>query len=59
VDRHALLGDGRMTTTSFRRLVNDRQLLGLPMILETPKGKDRKGRDNDKINLGKLRRWIK
>jgi deoxyribonuclease-4 len=37
VDRHAHIGEGCIGLEAFRRLVNDRRLRGLPMLLETPK----------------------
>lgn len=35
--------------------VRDRRLAGVPMILETPKGLDRAGRDWDAVNADALR----
>ena len=55
VDRHAGIGRGQLGIEPFRLLVNDPRFLGLPMILETPKGED-EGRDLDAVNLGLLRR---
>lgn len=40
VDRHAHIGQGQIGVEGFRLLVNDPRLRHLPMILETPKGKD-------------------
>jgi deoxyribonuclease-4 len=37
VDRHEHIGHGFVGLDAFRRLVNDRRLRGLPMLLETPK----------------------
>lgn len=37
VDRHEHIGDGYIGLAAFGRLVNDRRLAHLPMILETPK----------------------
>jgi deoxyribonuclease-4 len=37
VDRHEHIGQGFVGIEAFRRLVNDRRLRGLPMLLETPK----------------------
>jgi deoxyribonuclease IV len=57
-DRHAAIGQGEIGLSAFRRLVNDPRFLGLPMILETPKGTDERGRDLDRVNLARLRRLI-
>jgi len=40
VDRHTHIGEGYVGLESFRRLVNDPALQGVPMILETPKSED-------------------
>jgi deoxyribonuclease IV len=40
LDRHEAIGDGQIGLDGFRHLVNDPRLAGMPMILETPKGKD-------------------
>lgn len=40
VDRHEQLGQGMLGVEAFRLLVNDPALRHVPMILETPKGKD-------------------
>jgi deoxyribonuclease-4 len=37
VDRHAHIGDGCLGTATFRRLLHDRRLAGLPMLIETEK----------------------
>lgn len=42
VDRHAHIGRGHVGLAAFTRLVNDRRLTHLPMILETPKAADAK-----------------
>lgn len=55
VDRHAAIGKGCLGRAAFARLVCDRRFLGRPMILETPKGQDPRGRDLDRVNLGVLR----
>ncbi len=39
-DRHEHIGKGYLGEEAFRLLVNDRHFHQLPMILETPKGKD-------------------
>jgi deoxyribonuclease-4 len=38
VDRHANLGEGVLGRTAFLRLVRDRRLAEVPMVLETPGG---------------------
>lgn len=58
VDRHEHIGKGRLGRSAFRRLVNDPRFLGRPMILETPKGTDARGRDMDRVSLGLLRRCV-
>lgn len=35
-DRHACLGEGYLGLETFRKIVNDPRLKGIPMILETP-----------------------
>ncbi len=57
-DRHGAIGKHEIGGSAFRRLVNDHRFLGIPMILETPKGTDARGRDLDRINLATLRRMI-
>jgi deoxyribonuclease-4 len=59
VDRHEHIGKGRLGSAAFRRLVTDERFLGLPMILETPKGEDDRGRDFDKLALARLRRMAR
>jgi deoxyribonuclease-4 len=58
VDRHEHIGRGKLGLRAFARLVNDRRLIGAARILETPKGKDARGRDLDAINLSRLRRLV-
>jgi len=41
VDRHEHIGQGCLGLEPFRRLVNDRRLRDLPMLLETPKTEGR------------------
>lgn len=55
-DRHAHLGHGHLGLRGFRHLLADDRFRGVPMILETPKGTDERGRDWDLVNLAKLRR---
>ena len=52
VDRHQHIGKGYIGLDAFRRLLNDRRFVGLPMCLETPKGPDLK---EDIENLATLR----
>ncbi len=56
VDRHAHIGRGCIGRRGFRLLVNDPRFADVPMILETPKGRDERGRDFDRLNLAALRR---
>jgi deoxyribonuclease-4 len=55
VDRHDHIGQGRLGVEAFRLILNDRRFWGLPMCLETPKGKDLK---EDRENLTLLRSLI-
>jgi deoxyribonuclease-4 len=52
VDRHEHIGKGYIGVETFRRLVNDKRFWGLPMCLETPKGRDLK---EDRENLTLLK----
>jgi len=56
LDRHAHIGAGTLGRVAFARLLHDARFRGLPMILETPKGTDERGRDWDAVNLARLRR---
>jgi deoxyribonuclease-4 len=58
VDRHEHIGKGMLGRSAFRRLVNDARFASIPMIMETPKGTDDRGRDFDRLNLTRLRRMI-
>lgn len=58
-DRHAGIGQGELGRSAFRMLVNEPRLAHAPMILETPKGTDDKGRNLDRVNLGILRRMTR
>jgi deoxyribonuclease-4 len=55
VDRHTHIGEGCVGLEGFRALVNDPRFVGVPMILETPKGDDLA---EDIANLAKLRSLI-
>ena len=52
VDRHEHIGKGKIGLNGFRLLLNDPRFHDLPMVLETPKGKDLQ---EDKINMKVLR----
>jgi deoxyribonuclease-4 len=54
VDRHAHIGCGKIGPEAFGWLLRDRRFRNVPMVLETPKGKQN-GEDLDVINLRKLR----
>jgi deoxyribonuclease-4 len=56
VDRHEHIGKGHIGLEAFRLLLNDRRFWGLPMCLETPKGRDLK---EDQENLTLLRGLIR
>ena len=55
-DRHAHIGKGNVALGAFASVVNRPALSDVPMILETPKGEDDRGRPWDRVNLAKLRR---
>ncbi len=59
VDRHVHIGKGEIGKAGFANLVNDPRLAGVPKILETPKGRDARGTDLDRVNLKRLRNLIK
>ena len=52
VDRHEHIGRGAIGLDGFKAIVRSRALKGLPMILETPKGKEM---EEDRMNLKTLR----
>jgi len=56
VDRHDHIGQGKIGLSAFSHLMNDARFVGLPMILETPKGNDCA---EDKVNLATLRGLVK
>ena len=58
VDRHEHIGKGQIGLDVFKRLLNDRRLRHVPMLLETPKG-DHEGEDWDVINLRTLRALVR
>lgn len=55
VDRHDHIGRGMIGLDGFRPFVRDKRWRGVPMILETPKGKSPDGREWDCVNLELLR----
>ncbi|HTI51371.1 MAG TPA: deoxyribonuclease IV, partial [Planctomycetaceae bacterium] len=57
VDRHARIGAGKLGLEPFRHLLNDPRFTGIPMYMETPKGKE-DGESLDAINLRTLRGLI-
>ena len=59
VDRHEHIGKGKIGKKGFAHFVNDERFTRIPMILETPKGKDGRGTDLDKVNLKRLRSLIR
>ncbi len=56
VDRHEHIGKGHIGLEAFRCLMNDHRFDGVPLVLETPKGKD--GAE-DVMNLAALRKLVK
>jgi deoxyribonuclease-4 len=59
LDRHVHIGKGKIGRRGFRNLLTDQRLANVPMILETPKGEDDKGRDWDALNAAVLRRMAR
>lgn len=59
VDRHEHIGKGKIGKRGFAHLVNDQRFAHVPMIIETPKGKNGRGTDLDKVNLKRLRGLIR
>lgn len=58
VDRQEHIGKGCIGKEGFRLFVNDPGWRKVPMILETPKGVDGRGRDLDRMNLQRLKRLV-
>lgn len=56
VDRHWHIGKGELGLDTFRRIMRDERLKDLPMFIETPKGINEDGIDQDVINLGILKK---
>jgi deoxyribonuclease IV len=55
VDRHEHIGKGQIGELAFRRLMADERFVDVPMVIETPKGKDLA---EDIENLALLRSFI-
>ena len=55
VDRHQQIGLGHLGLGTFKRLLHDPRLDGIPFILETPKG-EQGGKNWDAINIRKLKK---
>ncbi|MBL0928422.1 MAG: deoxyribonuclease IV [Phycisphaerales bacterium] len=55
LDRHAHIGQGKVAPGVFAAIVNHPALRNTPMILETPKGDDPKGKPWDLANARRLR----
>lgn len=55
VDRHEHIGKGKIGQQGFAHFLNDPRWRHVPFILETPKGKDGRGSDLDRVNLKRLR----
>ncbi|NOT01327.1 MAG: deoxyribonuclease IV [Phycisphaerales bacterium] len=55
LDRHDHIGKGRIGKNGFAPIIRDPRLAHVPRILETPKGKDGRGADFDRLNLKRLR----
>lgn len=56
LDRHAHIGEGELGSQAFGHVLADERFDDVPMILETPKGEDERGRNFDRLNLQRLRR---
>lgn len=56
VDRHAHIGEGKISKEAFRHIVNDPRFNKTPGCLETPKSKELK---EDMMNLATLRSLLK
>ena len=55
LDRHEHIGRGQIGTAGFRNVLGDRRFRGLPMVIETKKGENAKGREWDVVNVQRLR----
>lgn len=56
VDRHEHIGEGLIGLKAFKSIMNDKRLINIPKIIETPKEKE--GTDYDTVNLNRLRGLI-
>ncbi len=56
LDRHAHIGQGEIGSAGFRNVLSEPRFAQLPLLMETPKGEDERGRDLDKLNAARLRR---
>ncbi len=54
VDRHEHIGKGKIGKNGFAHFISDPRWQGVPFILETPKGRDGRGTELDKVNL----KWL-
>ena len=54
VDRHEHIGRGFIGLKGFKRILSDKRLSRVPLVLETPKKTD----EDDKINLKKVRNML-
>ncbi len=59
LDRHEHIGHGEVAMGAFRAVLRRKGMEEVPMILETPKEDDEKGRPWDEVNLAKLRGVMK
>jgi deoxyribonuclease-4 len=55
LDRHAHIGQGALGEETFGHFFGDEHFKEIPFILETPKGKNSVGIDQDLVNIRKLR----
>ena len=55
-DRHEQIGKGAIGAAAFKRLMTDERLVGIPKVLETPKGEDMV--TNDRRALKMLRGFV-
>ncbi len=55
IDRHEHIGLGKIGMDGFRFFLHFHAFKFLPFIIETPRGKDRKGVDMDLVNMRRLK----
>jgi deoxyribonuclease-4 len=58
LDRHEHIGKGHIGLKAFSLFLRDTRFAHLPFLLETPKGRDPKGKDMDVRNLQTLRNLL-